>query len=302
MGETGSVALAQLAGTALRRQQSAVSGRARQMVLRLAGRRHDVRPDEGVNTISVEFSMLAINYRRLTSEERQKLEQNIASKDRNGFRIIGCLDAFVQYFIHLIGGFVLGGLITTIALMAIEKIGFPSKTHLTLFMTLLFIGSMIGFTSGAASLRGKYRYLQKTREDEIRRLKQDLADDKVEMITGEATSIIGLWGDEDTGLDYILDLGDSKLLYVAGVDLYLRYEETDTFPGRRIEITRIPHCKIMLDIQCSGEPLKYRELEEDFWIEGMENLPETGEIIEGDLHHLYEAFNRYYEESKQGLK
>lgn len=93
---------------------------------------------------------------------------------------------------------------------------------------------------------------------------RDLSEERVEVIHVEAKDAVEVEEVEDLGLNFFLDVGDSKLLFLTGQYLYeLAYdigedevERPGKFPNRQFEIIRSPQSRHLLGFECKGEPFR----------------------------------------------
>ena len=92
---------------------------------------------------------------------------------------------------------------------------------------------------------------------------------------------------EDEGSSYYLKLDDGSVLFLSGQYLY-EYEDQGSFPSTRVAVTRAPESKIVLDIECLGQPLPVRAQRPPFTREDHLNgaVPEDGALLAVDFEIL----------------
>ena len=162
----------------------------------------------------------------------------------------------------------------------------------------VLFGCTVAVLAGAMIERGWKRWVTKAPAA----YQRDLAEDKVQVVHVEATGAAEVEEIEDFGLNFFLDLGESKLLFLTGQYLYdVAYEigkdeveRPGRFPNAKFDIVRAPHGRQLLGVDCLGEPLRpskrYRvpkKLEKHFFeLQDGQTIPGTLSTLEEDLRKL----------------
>lgn len=128
----------------------------------------------------------------------------------------------------------------------------------------------------------------------------DLAEGRVEVTRAEATGAVEVEEVEDLGLNFFLDVGDSKLLFLSGQYLYDlahdigedEVERPGKFPNRTFDIIKAPHSRQLLGFECHREPFRpsrtYRVSEGERRFFDLQD----GQLVSGTLSTLEEDLER----------
>lgn len=216
--------------------------------------------------------MLTIEYREMTSEEQAQLRRAFTMKPTPlkvwlWVWIIFILIPFIGFFIFR----------------------HEDNTEVLLFLTILIFACALlewGWKRWAQKVPAAYQ--------------KDLTERKVEVIHVEAAGAAEVEEVSDFGLNFFMEIGDSKLLFLTGQYLYeVAYEigkdeveRQGKFPNTKFDIMHAPHSRQFLGFDCLGEPLKPSK---------MYRLPKKekhffelhdGQIIPGNLSTLEEDLRK----------
>ncbi len=219
--------------------------------------------------------MLTTEYRSMTSEERAELSRGLKIKAApTPLRI-------------WIGVWVLFVVFPWLGCLIFKR---ENNTAVLFFCT-------IGILAYAVIERGWKRWVKKPPVASQR----DLAEGNVEVVHVEATAAAEVEEIEDLGLNFFLEIGESKLLFLSGQYLYDVAYEMDKneverpgrFPNTKFDLVRAPHSRQLLRFECLGEPLrlakKYRVPRQEkhfFELQDGQIFPGTLSTLEQDLRKL----------------
>jgi hypothetical protein len=96
---------------------------------------------------------------------------------------------------------------------------------------------------------------------------------------------------EDLGSTYFIRDSDGHVYFLMGQYLY-EAEESGSFPCTQLEIVRAPHSGIVLDLKCSGNPLKSVKKIGPFRQELVRRgkLPKDGSAISVDWNDIEKTY------------
>lgn len=220
------------------------------------------------------------DYRQLTAEEKRILS-NLASKKPENI-----VDKIIWGFITL-GGSLLGGLFTAgIFGMILQTFGVIKKGPSPAIQFILVTGSVAGFILGIVVLIKQRRISQNV----YNAYSDDLKDNNVQVLHVTATGAVKVKEFEDEGPGFFLDVGDDKIMYLQGQYLYDVVEGLK-FPNTEFELIKLPHGKIILGVNCTGQFLKpLRILNPSVICRHKESLVFDGDIFDGHLESIEQDF------------
>jgi hypothetical protein len=233
--------------------------------------------------------MITREVRPLTAEERARLERSLPTP---GGGCSGC----IRWFIASAGG-PLAGMLAVAALGALLRIG-----ERPFFGALMLVGAALGLVCGIVLLHAEKRSVSEARD----RARAALEQGQVEVLRCTVAEAVEVEEVEDEGPAFFLDVEDGQLLFLQGQYLYdLAAEEPageeaagrpPRFPNRQIEVARLPGSGEVLDLRCTGEPLRASRRRAPLTDD--EYVPEDGELIPARLQTLEEDLRRLERDRK----
>jgi len=218
--------------------------------------------------------MLTTTYRSMTAEERAELRRGVTAAPTPLPVWVGVWALFV--------------VLPWLGLLMFKR---EHNTAVLFFCT-------VGILAYAVIERGWKRWVKKPPAASQR----DLAEGNVEVVHVETNGAAEVEEIEDLGLNFFLEIGESKLLFLSGQYLYdVAYEigkdeveRPGRFPNTKFELVRVPHSRQLIGFDCLGEPLKvskrYRvskTAEKGFFaLQDGQTIPGTLSTLEQDLRKL----------------
>jgi len=201
-------------------------------------------------------------YRPLTDEERRDLEHLASGKADLGsdFTLFGCLSVLI-----LLPG-----------LWLLDRLDWSGPLPAAVLFALLLV---VLFRVRRKLKRGleSYRALHAA----------DLEDGRAEVDTYAITDALRVEEFEDEGSSYYLRLANDRVLFLSGQYLY-EPEEEGVFPSSRVRTARAVKSRLLLDIECLGEPVAVRATLPPFTGEehARDGVPDDGDITDETFEKL----------------
>jgi hypothetical protein len=231
--------------------------------------------------------MLTVERLLMSADERAQIEA--AALPERGYPLGGC----VSVFISLAGGIVVGILLTTPVLAILDWLHRLSGAGPKV---LIACGAVVGVSAGLRSLLRERRLWSE--QGSLRRTlyRKDLTDGYVTVLHCTVLNAVELL-DVEEAPSYFLDVGGGQVLFLNGQHLNQSPGEAEdaepAFPCTFFNMVQAPHSKLILEVECLGEPLTpSRTLDpEDKYLSGI-YLPQDGEILSASLTTLVDDLKR----------